>query len=139
MERVNNNLRMKVDENSSLEVKVRGLTQDNEELRRRLNDLGEANRKIAEYENRIALLTQEIERLNGNIRQLENNNRNLVQEVESLRRKTSEYEITIVQEWQTKVRKLESDNEDLRRRLTELGEVNRKLSEYENRLTLLGQ
>ena len=30
LERVNNNLRMKVDENSSLEVKVRGLTQDNE-------------------------------------------------------------------------------------------------------------
>ena len=49
-------------------MKVRGLTQDNEELRRRLNDLGEANRKIAEYENRIALLTQEIERLNGNLR-----------------------------------------------------------------------
>ena len=68
LERVNNNLRMKVDENSSLEMKVRTLTQDNEELRRRLNDLGEANRKIAEYENRIALLTQEIERLNGNLR-----------------------------------------------------------------------
>ena len=70
---------------------------------------------------------------------MENNNRNLVHEIENLRRKNSEYEITIVQEWQTKVRKLESDNEDLRRRLTELGDVNRKLSEYENRLTLLGQ
>ena len=68
LERVNNNLRMKVDENSSLEMKVRTLTQDNEELRRRLNDLGEANRKIAEYENRIALLTQELERVNGNLR-----------------------------------------------------------------------
>ena len=122
-------------------------------MRRRLNDLSEANRKISEYENRIALLSQEIERLNGNLRQLENNNRNLVQEVESMRRKNSEYEITIVQEWQMKYKKLGSenddlrnelsrcsqDNEELRRRLVELGDVNRKVGEYENRLTLLGQ
>ena len=37
-------------------------------MRRRLSDLSEANRKIAEYENKIALLTQEIDRLNGNLR-----------------------------------------------------------------------
>ena len=101
---------MKVDENSSLEMKVRSLTQDNEELRRRLNDLGEANRKIAEYENRIALLSQEIERLNGNLRskveennQLENNNRFLLQDVETQKRRLSEYEVKVTQEWQSKI------------------------------------
>ena len=40
------------------ETKWVRLNQENEELRRRLNDLGEANRKVAEYENRIALLSQ---------------------------------------------------------------------------------
>jgi uncharacterized small protein (DUF1192 family) len=36
---------------------------ENEELKRHLSNMGEMGRKIAEYENRIALLSQEIERL----------------------------------------------------------------------------
>jgi len=39
--------------------------QENEDLRRRLVDSGDSNRRIAEYENKIALLSQEIERLNS--------------------------------------------------------------------------
>ena len=85
--------------------------------------MGEANRKIAEYENRIALLSQEIERLNMNLRtkveenkQLENNNWNLTQELEGIRRKGGEYEI-VVQEWQSKHTRLTQENEELRRRL----------------------
>ena len=90
---MNGNLRIKTEEvmswesrNREWETKWARITQDNEELRRRLNDLGELNRKIAEYENKIALLTQEIERLNGNLRmkvkennQLSSSNHNLIQ------------------------------------------------------------
>ena len=38
---------------------------ENEELKRRLEGMGEMGRKITEYENRIAMLSQEIERLNS--------------------------------------------------------------------------
>jgi hypothetical protein len=34
------------------------LNKENEELRRRLQDLGDLNRKIVEYESRIAMLGQ---------------------------------------------------------------------------------
>ena len=53
---------------SSLEAKVRSLASENNELTRRLQELSNANRKIAEYDNKIALLSQEIERLNGVLR-----------------------------------------------------------------------
>ncbi len=46
------------------------------------------NRKVSEYENRIALLSQEMERLNINIK-------NKVEENDLLRRKISEYENSI--------------------------------------------
>ena len=107
-------------------------------MRRRLNDLSEANRKISEYENRIALLSQEIERLNMNLRNKVDENKTLSQEVEGSRRRGGEYEVTI-QEWQTKYTRITQDNEELRRRLTDLGEVNRKVSEYENRMMMLSQ
>ena len=68
------------------------------------------------------------------------------QEIDSLNRKNNEYEFKITQEWQMKVSSFEQkityyaqENEDLRKRLQELGETNRKVSEYEGRITLLGQ
>lgn len=42
-----------------------------------------SNRKISEYENKIAMLSQEIERLNGNLK-------NLSQENEGLRKQVNE-------------------------------------------------
>ena len=115
-------------------------------MRRRLSDLADANRKVAEYENKLTLISQEVERLNGNLRNkldeissLEQKNRTLVQEIEMLRRKNSENEILIVQEWQTKYNRILQDNDDLRKRLTELSEVNRKVAEYENQIALLSQ
>lgn len=115
-------------------------------MRRRLSDLADANRKVAEYENKLTLISQEVERLNGNLRNkldeissLEQKNRTLVQEIEMLRRKNSENEMVIVQEWQTKYNRILQDNDDLRKRLTELSEVNRKVAEYENQIALLSQ
>ena len=131
MERVNGNLRIKTEEvmswesrNREWETKWARITQDNEELRRRLNDLGELNRKIAEYENKIALLTQEIERLNGNLRikveevsSWESKHRSLIQETEVLKRRNNEFEVTITQQWESKWARITQENEELRRRL----------------------
>lgn len=47
---------------------------ENEELKTQLKIFGEAQRKIVEYENKIALLSQEIERLNTVV---ENKNREI--------------------------------------------------------------
>ena len=43
--------------------------QENHQLKRRLVEPAEPNQKVPEYENRIALLSQEIERLKGSIDQ----------------------------------------------------------------------
>ena len=43
------------------------------------------------------------------------------------KRKIGEYEI-MIQQWQTKVSRLNQDNEELRRRLNDLGQANRKLA-----------
>jgi uncharacterized small protein (DUF1192 family) len=37
-------------------------------MRRNLRELSDSNRRISDYESRMALLSQEIERLNGNLR-----------------------------------------------------------------------
>jgi hypothetical protein len=43
---------------SDYEFKLKQLTQDNEELRRRLQGLTDTTRKVADYENRITMLSQ---------------------------------------------------------------------------------
>ena len=52
----------------NLENRLRQLSQENDELKRRLQELSDVNRKVAEYENRIALMAQEIERLGGSLK-----------------------------------------------------------------------
>jgi|688.fasta_scaffold2624320_1 uncharacterized small protein (DUF1192 family) len=37
-------------------------------MRRNLRELSDSNRRLADYESRIALLSQEVERLNSNLR-----------------------------------------------------------------------
>ena len=88
----------------------------------------ELNRRIAEYENKMALLSQEIERLNVTLRGkveeisgLEQRNRSLQHEYEISQKRMSE-EITI--EWRNKITVYEQqvttfqqENEELRRRL----------------------
>ena len=114
-----------------------------------MRDFEQVNLKLSEYENRIALLSQEIERLNGLLKQNENDKTKYVTEIERLnnvlRSKTEEssrVEInykTVIEEWQTKVTRYQQDNDDLRRRLQELSDVNRKVAEYENKLVIMQQ
>jgi hypothetical protein len=59
------------------------LTQESEQLKRRVLELENQNRHLVELENKAALMSQEIERLNRNIG-------TVVQENEDLRRKIVE-------------------------------------------------
>lgn len=79
-------------------------------MRRNLQDAGNITRKISEYENKIVVLSQELERLNGNLRNKvdENNNletavRNLQQDNERMRKIQSEYEVKYTQEYQVQI------------------------------------
>ena len=65
-------------------------------MRRRLQELSDITRKVSEYENRIALMSQEIERLNGTLRikvdeisGWDNKYRILLQENENMKRSQS--------------------------------------------------
>ena len=71
------------------------------------------NRKIAEYENKIALLSQEIERLNGNLRI--KNEEVMVWETRG-------------REWESKWNRQNQEKEELMRRLSDLAEMNRKIA-----------
>ena len=89
-------IRQSNQDREGIEVRMKQIGQENEELRRRLQELGDVNRKVAEYENRIALMSQEIERLNvalrGKMEELsgwENKYITLQQENENLRRNQS--------------------------------------------------
>ena len=53
---------------TTYESRITQVTNENEDPRRRLQELNDVNRKLAEYENRIALMSQEIERLNNTLR-----------------------------------------------------------------------
>lgn len=97
-----------------------------------------ASSKLAEYETRIALMAQEIERLNGLLKgkldqnsNYENRFRAYQQEIEGLKRIASDLEFKLSQEHQL--------SEDLKLRLQGMGDINRKISEYENKISLLNQ
>ena len=54
------NLRLSANQIGKLNNELKITCNQNEELERRLQHLGDVNRKVAEYENRVALLSQEI-------------------------------------------------------------------------------
>ena len=79
-----------------VESRLKQALQENEEMRRRLQELSDITRKVSEYENRIALMSQEIERLNGTLRikvdeisGWDNKYRILLQENENMKRSQS--------------------------------------------------
>jgi chromosome segregation ATPase len=67
------NLRLSASTVSKLNNELKIVCNENEDLKRRLQEVGgDASRKIAEYENKIAMLGQELERLNGVIERKNN-------------------------------------------------------------------
>jgi chromosome segregation ATPase len=60
------NLRLSASQIGKLTNEFKVVCNENEELKKRLQEIGgDVSRKIAEYENKIAMLGQELERLNG--------------------------------------------------------------------------
>lgn len=59
------NLRLSSGTINKLTNELKITCNENEELKRRLQDSSISNKKITEYESKVALLSQEIERLNG--------------------------------------------------------------------------
>jgi chromosome segregation ATPase len=59
-------LRLSASQIGKLTNEFKVVCNENEELKKRLQEIGgDVSRKIAEYENKIAMLGQELERLNG--------------------------------------------------------------------------
>ena len=52
----------------------------------------------------------------------------MVEEIDLLKRRNNEFEIKITHEWQNKLSKITQENDELKRRLMEFGDVNRKIS-----------
>ena len=77
------NLRLSANTVSKLNNELKIVCNENEELKRRFQELGsDASKKIGEYENRIALMGQELERLNGVIERKNNEIRALGGEIQ---------------------------------------------------------
>ena len=108
IERLNNALRIKVEESTGYEKRIRSLDDENEKLRRSQSEIEfkysqEWQSKITTYESRIRQFNQDKEGT------------------------------------ETRIKQMAQDNDELRRRLQELGDVSRKVAEYENRIALMSQ
>lgn len=110
-------------------------------MRRRLQELADVNRKLAEYENRIALMSQEIERLNGALRtrveelsSWESKFRAVQVENDGLKRAQADMEYRIREEMKVQIGSYESQFIMANRQNEELANRNK---EYENKITML--
>lgn len=158
------NLRLSAGTISKLTNELKITCNENEELKRRLQDAGAAGKRIPEYESKIAVLSQEIERLNGvidkkngeikTLREGEAEAETLARQVKSLNdqvRRISGEKEGLFQELRegqeqlrlsnTQVAKLRAENDDYR---TSLEEVKRrgqegKIADYEAKIALFSQ
>lgn len=90
---------------TNYEQSLTAIQRQYDELRRRMTDMGnDSNKRVAEYENRIVLLSQEIERLNQTfkikINQYENAIQNQRNELELSRRETRDLQVNITQKYE---------------------------------------
>ena len=100
------NLRLSAGTMSKLQNELKVVCNDNEELKKKLDEIGKKH--VPEYENRIAVLSQEIERLNG---VLEKKN----VELGNLHKKLAEIETMnkTIGSLQEKIKKLVNENTEM--------------------------
>jgi chromosome segregation ATPase len=142
-------IRQSTMDRDNFEIKYKQLVQEYEETRRRLAELSDLNRKLAEYENRIALMSQEIERLNGALRQKAEETsgyqlqlRQLQEHNEELRRGNADSGVRITQitqeystkitTYETRIKQYNVEIDELNRRILELTNVSSKVAEHES-------
>lgn len=82
MQTAQENLRLSASQIGKLNNEYKIACNEIEELRRRLEQAGDVNRRNADYENKVAMLSQELERLNGVIEKKNNEIRALGGEVQ---------------------------------------------------------
>ena len=105
IERLNGVLRGKIEDLANTEAKLKQVMNENEQLNKRLRETTDTARRVPEYESKLAILGQEIERLNGLLRargdeltSTEGKLRMLEHEYESLQRKLGDQESSLVEQ-----------------------------------------
>lgn len=99
-------------------------------------DMGnDSNRKVAEYENRIVLLTQELERLNQTFKLKMGEYENVIQgqrgELELSRRENKELQINITQKYELETsRKIGMYEQNMTGMTREIEDLRRRINEY---------
>ncbi len=116
-------------------VKVTQYSHENEDLRRRLVDTGNDNRstnqRVAEYENKIALLSQEIERLNSVVEKKNNEVLNYTRKITDIEEMNKS-----IGQFQEKIRRLTSENTSMDEEMRNAQE-NLRLSANQNQRMML--
>lgn len=109
---------------SSYEQRITLITRESDDLRRQTQSSGDVLRKLSEYEDKFAMLSMEIERLNEKLR---------LKSVESA-------------DWESRFKQAASERDqldvmahDLQQQLQDSNNSNRKLQEYEQEIHQLGQ
>ncbi len=97
------------------------------------------NRKVAEYENRIVLMTQQIQRLNQTFKLKLNEYENALQtqrnQLEISRREYKQLQINITQKYELETsRKIGMYQQNMSGLNRELQDLRRRVNEYENNL-----
>ena len=106
------------------EQKITSINRESDQLKRRLQEVSEANRKLAEYENKIALMSQELQRLNS----LSNEkSSSLSVEIENYRRR----ELELKSEIQRLNVNFRNQGEELTRIQVSYSEMKMKFEEYQ--------
>ena len=100
---------------------------ENDEMKMKLMEQNEVSRRNVEYEAIIRQLRQEVDRLGEGSRR-----------AGELELKITQFGIDL-QSRNEEINRLSRENQELVHRLNDLAEANRKISEYESRLTLLSQ
>jgi chromosome segregation ATPase len=132
------NLRLSAGTMSKLQNELKIVCNDNEELKRKLDEIG--GKRVPEYEQRIVILSQEIERLNGVLEKknvdLGNLNKKLA-EIDGMNKTigTLQEKITrLVSENSSVNEEVRNAQENLRLSANQNAKIVQELNEYKNRI-----
>lgn len=111
----------------ALEDRISAAASESDELRKSIRDLSDSNRRLGEYESRLTLLSQEVDRLNGNLRM----------KTDELAAAESAFR-SLKRESEVKLASLSAELEDYRRKASEsVSSQATRLADYEGKMVVL--